>query len=72
MGASVSNRARDGRTLSGLNPSVAIKGLNLQADNSAPAAAQSHHALIKSLAVLLGPKIARALVSADRHTGIRR
>nr|AQZ20897.1 hypothetical protein pGD80-2_00254 [Escherichia coli] len=50
MGASVSNRAQDGRTLSGLNPSVAIKGLNLQADNSAPAAAQSHHALIKSLA----------------------
>ncbi|MCW9779356.1 hypothetical protein MP853_25275, partial [Escherichia coli] len=27
-----------------------LRGLNLQADNSAPAAAQSHHALIKSLA----------------------
>ncbi len=53
MGASDSNPAQNGRPASGQNPSLAIKGLNLQADDSAPAAAQSHHALSKSLAVLL-------------------
>ncbi len=52
MGASDSNPAQNGRPASGQNPSLAIKGLNLQADDSAPAAAQSHHALSKSLAGL--------------------
>ncbi len=50
MGASDSNPAQNEGQHQDKTQVWRLRGLNLQADDSAPAAAQSHHALSKSLA----------------------
>ncbi len=48
MGAELATSPRNETQLKEATPVWRLRGLNLQADDSAPAAAQSHHVLIKS------------------------
>jgi hypothetical protein len=50
MVAELATSPRTETQLQEATPVWRLRGLNLQVDDSAPAAAQSHHALIKSLA----------------------
>ncbi len=70
MGAELATSPRNETQLKEATPVWRLRGLNLPAADSVPAAAQSHHASINLSPGLVLTEIAQALMSADWHIGI--